>query len=63
VATRREAISKAQDHISRKSELAYDVAAYYGQLLLNVRYMVWFIKAVAAEINPEAFPEIKERIS
>jgi len=61
--TRREAILKAQDHISRKSELAYDVAAYYGQMFYNIRHMIWFLHAVAAEINPEGFPEIKEIMS
>jgi len=60
--TRRESIKKAQGHIERGTDLAYDVAVSNGQMLANVKHMVWFIKAVAFEINPEAFPEMKGEI-
>lgn len=44
-------IEMAKTHIKNESHLALDVAANYGQIFSNIKYMRWFLNAVVAELE------------
>ena len=61
--TRSQLVEHARRAIERDEAFIYDVAAKYGQIVVNVRGMHWFVRAVANWLidntgrwsNPESF--------
>lgn len=44
-------LARAQQAIDNDETIIYDVAAEHGQMVDNVKHMLWFLDAVADEIQ------------